>query len=580
MITVEVVSISGAVPPRRMSAQIDERGGNIGRSPDCTLVLTDEKRAVSRVHAELSFRDGKFHVVDQGTNPLKVNGVAPGKGNAMAIKDGDRLVIGPYELEVREPEPESPPTQQLRPPPRAAVPASPMSAAKAAPASGNPFDDLFGAAGAGSPAATGSGSVFADLGFGSDPAPAQASPSSRPAPAASDPFSGSGLPSDFDPMAAPVEPQPLLPPAGANLPDSAFDFDFAPSSPQAPGEGSLDALFGLSSGSSSDPFAGGPLGKPAPSGSGGSDSGLTQWLGGIKPAAAAPVSDHLPAINAAFEPPRALKPETPPLLPELDDDFAAAFAPPASAPVPAPPTPAKFELPQLKAETPLPPQPPPRPAAPPTATNPARALGPAAPPNELLAALLAGLDSPDLVIDELTPELMHKLGTLMHEATSGTVALLGARGTVKREMRADVTMIASGRNNPLKFSPDARLALRYLFGPQMPGFMQADEAMRDAYNDLRAHEFGFMAGLRAALGGVLKRFDPEQIETRLPDKGGFALIAANRKAKLWDLFAELYRQVSVEAEEDFHALFGREFLRAYEEHVDAMERGQKLQIKK
>lgn len=576
MITVEVVSVGGTAPPRRMSAQIDERGGSIGRSPDCTLVLTDEKRAVSRVHAELSFRDGQFHLVDQGTNPLKVNGVAPGKGNSVSIKNGDRLVIGPYELEVRAPEAEMPPTQQLRPTPPVPAPApTPAPARTSAPASGNPFDDLFGAASGGAPAAAGSGSVFADLGFGADPAAV------RPAAAKPDPFASSGLPADFDPMAAPAPTEPPLPPAGAGLPDSDFDFDFAPASTRAPGEGSLDALFGLSSSSSADPFADSPLGKPAPSGGGGTDSGLTQWLGGIKPAAAAPVSDHLPAINSAFEPPRALRPEVPAAPPPLlDEDFAAAFAPAAAAPV-APTTPTPFELPPIEAE-PAPPTPPrmPRPATPAPAAMPARTPGPAAPANELLEALLAGLDAPDLVIDELTPELMHKLGTLMHEATSGTVALLGARGTVKREMRADVTMIASGRNNPLKFSPDARLALRYMFGPPMPGFMQADEAMRDAYNDLRAHEFGFMAGLRAALGGVLKRFDPDLIESRLPDKGGFALMAANRKARLWDMFGELYRQISVEAEEDFHALFGREFLRAYEEHVEAMERGQKLQTRK
>jgi FHA domain-containing protein len=164
----------------------------------------------------------------------------------------------------------------------------------------------------------------------------------------------------------------------------------------------------------------------------------------------------------------------------------------------------------------------------------------------------------------------------MNEAVAGTIALLNARGSVKREMRADVTMIASGRNNPLKFSPEAGLALRYLFGAPMPGFMEADEAMRDAYSDLRAHEFGFMAGLRAALSGVLKRFEPGALESRLPDKGGLnALLPMNRKAKLWELFSELYRQIATEAEEDFHNLFGREFLRAYEEHIAALERGQK-----
>ena len=193
--------------------------------------------------------------------------------------------------------------------------------------------------------------------------------------------------------------------------------------------------------------------------------------------------------------------------------------------------------------------------------------------SELAAALMQGLQAPELEIRELTPELMLKLGTLLQEATSGTVALLAARGSVKREMRADVTMIASGRNNPLKFSPDGAMALRYMLGAPMPGFMEAEEAMRDAYSDLRAHEFGFMAGLRAALADVLARFDPERLEQRIPDKGGMGgLLSSGRKSRLWDHFAQLYQEISQEAEEDFHALFGREFIRAYEEHIKALEK--------
>lgn len=216
-----------------------------------------------------------------------------------------------------------------------------------------------------------------------------------------------------------------------------------------------------------------------------------------------------------------------------------------------------------------------RPVPPPAAPMPAAAGVPAADQAELLEALNAGLSAQDLTIDAITPELMYRLGVLLHEATAGTIALLNARTTVKREMRADVTMIASARNNPLKFSPDAKLALRYLFGDPMPGFMAAEEAMQDAYADLRSHEFGFMAGLRAALSGVLKRFDPAVLEARIPEKGGLSGLAGNRKAKLWELFGEHYRQVATEAEEDFHALFGREFLRAYQEHVSALERQHK-----
>lgn len=601
MITVEVVSVGGAAPPRPMSAQIDQRGGTIGRSPDCTLVLVDEKRAVSRVHAEFSFRDGSYHVVDQGTNPLKVNGVPLGKGNVSAIRNGDRLNIGPYEVEIRDAAaaPRAARVAPTAPPPSASRPAMPAADDWGAPPSaggssgGNAFDDILGLGmgDGGSPDLSGGGepksadALFDELGLGLGSAPPSpppppavhraAQPPPPPTASSGNPFGPGGLPDDFDPMAPPPAPASSAP-LGADFDDDAFS-GLLGNSPKAPGEGSLDQMFGLASGSSpyNDPFGTGPLGKPAPSHTGGTDSGLTQWIGGMNKAAAAPVPDKVPELHSAYTPPKGITPTPLPDAEMLDLD---AFG----SPEPPPPTPRPVAAP-----TPPPPpmqapsRPMPRPAAapPPAAQVPPRprpAAGPSAASSDLLQALLAGMNSPELQIDDLTPELMHKLGALMNEAVAGTIALLGARGSVKREMRADVTMIASGRNNPLKFSPDAGLALRYMFGAPMPGFMEADEAMRDAYSDLRAHEFGFMAGLRAALSSVLTRFEPGALEARLPEKGGLnALVPMNRKAKLWELFSELYRQIATEAEEDFHNLFGREFLRAYEEHIAALERGQK-----
>ena len=66
----------------------------------------------------------------------------------------------------------------------------------------------------------------------------------------------------------------------------------------------------------------------------------------------------------------------------------------------------------------------------------------------------------------------------------------------------------------------------------------------------------------------------DQLEKRLAPPGVLdSLMPGNRKAKLWDLFSELYGDISKEAEDDFHALFGREFLKAYEAQVAAIERG-------
>jgi FHA domain-containing protein len=74
------------------------------------------------------------------------------------------------------------------------------------------------------------------------------------------------------------------------------------------------------------------------------------------------------------------------------------------------------------------------------------------------------------------------------------------------------------------------------------------------------------------LAGVLARFNPENLEQRLTQKTVLdSLLPMNRRAKLWDLFSEMYHEISREAEDDFHALFGKEFLRAYEEQVSRLQ---------
>lgn len=184
----------------------------------------------------------------------------------------------------------------------------------------------------------------------------------------------------------------------------------------------------------------------------------------------------------------------------------------------------------------------------------------------LLRAFLKGAGVPDLDMgSSLTPEMMQMLGQLLRESTKGTLDLLMARTMTKREMHAQMTVIAMRENNPLKFSPNVEVALHSLLAPRGKGFMPPLQAMKDACDDLRAHQFGVMAGMRAALSRVLQRFDPAQLEQRLTDKTLLdSLLPANRKGKLWGQYLELYTDITREAEDDFQAWFGREFLSAYE----------------
>jgi FHA domain-containing protein len=191
----------------------------------------------------------------------------------------------------------------------------------------------------------------------------------------------------------------------------------------------------------------------------------------------------------------------------------------------------------------------------------------------LLAALLEGLDAPGLRIDVLTPELMLLTGQLLRESLRGAVELLVARAALKREMRAEMTMIVARENNPLKFSPSVEVALQHLLSPPSPGFMPSAPAVRDAFNDLRAHQLGVMAGMKSAVQGVLQRFDPQQLEAKLTHRSAISsLIPATRKARLWESFQQLFEQLSGEAQDDFDDLFGKAFLAAYEQQLDRLDR--------
>lgn len=189
----------------------------------------------------------------------------------------------------------------------------------------------------------------------------------------------------------------------------------------------------------------------------------------------------------------------------------------------------------------------------------------------LLEAFRRGLETPTLNLPALTPELMEQIGQLLREATAGTVELLAARAAFKRELRAHATTIVPRNNNPLKFSPSGEVALNHLLSPPARGFMAAAPAMRDAYDDLRAHQFAFVAAMQAALEGVLQRFDPGELEAGLTERSLLhTVLPASRKARMWEVFVEHYGRIRAEASDDFHTLFGNAFLKSYEEHIDRL----------
>ena len=100
MITLTVASYNGAALAQPLSAQFDEMGGNIGRADTNQLVLPDPERTISRVHAQVVFRNGRYAIVDRGSNPVSVNGRPLGNGQESPLQVGDKVQIGGYLLKV------------------------------------------------------------------------------------------------------------------------------------------------------------------------------------------------------------------------------------------------------------------------------------------------------------------------------------------------------------------------------------------------------------------------------------------------------------------------------------------------
>ena len=168
------------------------------------------------------------------------------------------------------------------------------------------------------------------------------------------------------------------------------------------------------------------------------------------------------------------------------------------------------------------------------------------------------------------------IGALLRTAVTGTLQLLAARGIAKRELGASPTLIQTRENNPLKFAANVDAALQQLLEPPLRGFIPALPAMRETFDDLRAHEVAMLAGMRAALDAVLQRFSPEALEERFAekDKGMWDnLRPANHKARLWERYAEQHAEVVREIEENFDSIFAGAFGAAYEAQLARLARG-------
>ena len=648
-LALRVVTRMGRALPQPLCAAFDTGGGTIGRSPDCTLVLADPGRLVSRRQARIEYRDGDWRVVALGTsNPLIVDGSELGPGSSAPLHSGTRIGIAEYEMLVEISGTDPSATEDPG--------AGDGSGAQRGFVNliAEDFDPFSVQVDGPAPGADPAWSRAGGPARGAAPAPDDHPLAPKPS-AFDDPFSSAGFDDASGPEVRGRMPPPARGAGGSMLAGSTDPFG-ASLDYQKRHDESVDALFGL--GTSAQPLSGSdPLGAESPGGRvddaalisgsepldplealaragrsspGGGTAGSGMAGSGMAGSGAdggGTVGDAAPALSGVMKLPEPI-PLTRFDLPAGPASGGAGPPGRASAPIPEPTAPAGpvFSWDQVQADAPAGApavrRPSPGPgaagrgvdpaitgpqtrapasvgasdrravAAPPAAASLPRGVGGGvggggggrgADIDALLAALLGGaglLESPGQIgaqqaraRAELTPAMMQRLGQLLLAAADGTVALLAARSTFKREMKAPVTLIGARENNPLKFAPDGRSAVRQLLAdPPMRGFMRGPEAMRDPCQDLLAHQVAYVAGVRAAMQGLIHRFDPAQLEEQLSRKGALAAKLPGRRARLWEVFVECFDEISSEAQDDFERLFGDAFVSAYQAQLELLAR--------
>lgn len=517
---------------------LHRRGGVIGRSPTCDWSLPDPRNYISSRHLEVRFDGSAYVLTDLSTNGSYLNGATERMSGPRRIEDGDRIQVGHYEVRatLTGDAAYAGSGSALPEPPAwggwdgAGGDATPFAASAAAPLSGSAIGASNGWDAVPRPPA--------GARWQPEVGPSLARPEAHRASATPPPSSvGGGW--------APASPVPEAPAvsswtAAAPPPEPASGWSSAaPDRPTAP---SPNDVWGRIADGNVVDWARGGFGQPV--------EAARDPLG-LQPA---PARDALPR-----EMPQAVRGMADgwgapvDALPAPDPGPASASFP-ASAPAP---TPGAFTPAAMPVSAPVAPVPQPAPLAP---------LAPPSPPPEGRAFLAGAGLHPEQVSP--APDLERRAGTLFRRLIAGLVVMVEARARAKSQLGAEPTAFSPEGHNPLKYARTPDEAIAMMLSPEQTGFMPAERAIEDAFQDLQSHQMATLRAMQGALRATLERFSPEAIRQRAAARGLLErILPAARDAALWQAYEREFGGVARGSDEAFMDVFAAEFRRAYNEQA-------------
>jgi type VI secretion system FHA domain protein len=163
-----------------------------------------------------------------------------------------------------------------------------------------------------------------------------------------------------------------------------------------------------------------------------------------------------------------------------------------------------------------------------------------------------------------TDEILHRIGQLMRETIVGLTENLHTRTAQKSALRQPNTTIRPRDNNALKFSAGVEEAFEHLFFRHAEQYLDAVDAVREAFGDVKRHQQVLFKAMQKAMGDYINRLDPDALEEKFSNGRHGMLMGAANKLKYWDLYKDLYQVVAQQSPGEMPQLFLEELAQAYE----------------
>lgn len=195
---------------------------------------------------------------------------------------------------------------------------------------------------------------------------------------------------------------------------------------------------------------------------------------------------------------------------------------------------------------------------------------------QLFAEFLNGLgvDRADFHPSADLGEIMLNAGQVMRELVSGMVELLISRANLKSTFKLDQTTLLPRHNNPLKLSENLEATLKQLLVGREGEYLGPLDSVREVCRDLKLHHEALADGMGTAILAFLEQLDPRELEESFDRQlNSRPFLGALNRMKYWQLYSELYPEITAPDTSGLPARLSDDFLRAYEKVLADYKRG-------